>query len=893
MPLVRTYGKRKARIIQSSVWISPDVDNGHVFSSPDVDLESTELESPPSVEKERSAAVKNQSGNNDTDRQSRKAKPKTFAHIFSCSEEDDKENFVPEDDDTPGIPGPKLLPKKNTVQLQKSSPPLFQINDANITRRRTSSRSLSSSDEKGISLQSGKKRKDRHSVKMSRGLRKMRQDDGALCELGKKSSSSLSSSRSSTTSSSSSWHPPGISSTGSTSSSYDTPPDKSYHLSSITETLSGDSDPDEDILGTSVTPEAKRKKGERKNNCRNKLAQKERKRNCGKLNGKETSTPVSSHCQENGLSPILFDESLPLADDECSIHSDRKSKLHDESDDVFEEVANISRDMNFLNIEQNTDSSFGKISWQNSKIISKKPSRAKSELTKTNLRAKKQTESSMRSQSERKPKTLTIAKADHTTRTTRQSKINAMGAIDQNINASSESDFEIPVENKRKIQPKKTSKKCEKKQSNRSEELSRAAEIVDLVPADSCSNLEKSIKIKDLEKTVKISPCSVLLTKMPCLQTPPRSKQLSRLAACNDSFKDSLTPTRDRKSGLLISAESKVLRQCGQKSPVSFSDALTSAELKQCVKVGEGAYGEVFRTLNARKEAVALKIIPVEGDFSVNDEPQKTFEEILPEIVISRELSSMQTNKVNQTRNFIQVNRVVCVKGCYPDALLHQWDVYNERKGSENERPDMFDEDQLFILFEFADGGKDLEELEFSRIEEAVSILQQVTGSLASAERQYSFEHRDLHWGNILIRKTNRAKSTFMIEGELFEIPSHGVEASIIDFTLSRLQKDGCTVFCDVSDDATLFIGKGDYQFDIYRKMKRENKNDWETFNPHSNVLWLHYILEKLLKNKTYAVDPSKETLRELKTFGRHLLGYSSAEEVLRDSDLLQLLEMK
>ena len=30
------------------------------------------------------------------------------------------------------------------------------------------------------------------------------------------------------------------------------------------------------------------------------------------------------------------------------------------------------------------------------------------------------------------------------------------------------------------------------------------------------------------------------------------------------------------------------------------------------------------------------QIIPVEGDFQVNGEPQKSFEEILPEIVISK-----------------------------------------------------------------------------------------------------------------------------------------------------------------------------------------------------------------------------------------------------------------
>ena len=34
---------------------------------------------------------------------------------------------------------------------------------------------------------------------------------------------------------------------------------------------------------------------------------------------------------------------------------------------------------------------------------------------------------------------------------------------------------------------------------------------------------------------------------------------------------------------------------------------------------------------------------------------------------------------------------------------------------------------------------------------------------------------------------------------------------------------DGCSVFCDLSTDPTLFEGHGDYQFDIYRHMKEEN----------------------------------------------------------------------
>ena len=37
------------------------------------------------------------------------------------------------------------------------------------------------------------------------------------------------------------------------------------------------------------------------------------------------------------------------------------------------------------------------------------------------------------------------------------------------------------------------------------------------------------------------------------------------------------------------------------------------------------------------------------------------------------------------------------------------------------------------------------------------------------------------------------------------------------------ISSDGCTVFCNLATDETLFLGEGDYQFDIYRKMKEIN----------------------------------------------------------------------
>ena len=77
------------------------------------------------------------------------------------------------------------------------------------------------------------------------------------------------------------------------------------------------------------------------------------------------------------------------------------------------------------------------------------------------------------------------------------------------------------------------------------------------------------------------------------------------------------------------------------------------------------------------------------------------------------------------------------------------------------------------------------------------------------AELQLKFEHRDLHWGNVLVKETKEVKQVqFILDGDTFEVDTEGVVTNIIDFSLSRLTMNDATIFSDKTNDPTLFTAK-------------------------------------------------------------------------------------
>uniref|UniRef100_A0A3P8TN75 Serine/threonine-protein kinase haspin n=1 Tax=Amphiprion percula TaxID=161767 RepID=A0A3P8TN75_AMPPE len=375
-----------------------------------------------------------------------------------------------------------------------------------------------------------------------------------------------------------------------------------------------------------------------------------------------------------------------------------------------------------------------------------------------------------------------------------------------------------------------------------------------------------------------------------------------RRRRCNDeavsNSKDSGTkndgqlPSVNLLSTDKLSDAEKVYAECGQQQPLPWEECILPHRMKKCVKIGEGTFGEVFSTTNASGDTVALKIIPVEGSEKVNGENQKTLGEILHEIIISKELSSLKEKHQNQTHGFIGLNDLHCVRGCYPPDFLNAWDTFDQRKGSENDRPDFFKKDQLFIILEFEFGGVDLENSNgtFTSLRVAKSILHQVTAALAVAEQELRFEHRDLHWGNVLVKTTKQKTGSFLLSGTAHSVETKGVLVRIIDYSLSRLEIDDLTVSCDISNDEDLFLGQGDYQFEVYRLMRKENGNNWSDYHPHTNVLWLHYLCSKLLSMKYRGTGgrSAKDMQAELTRFYDNVLQYSSATEALQNCPMFQ-----
>jgi serine/threonine-protein kinase haspin len=341
------------------------------------------------------------------------------------------------------------------------------------------------------------------------------------------------------------------------------------------------------------------------------------------------------------------------------------------------------------------------------------------------------------------------------------------------------------------------------------------------------------------------------------------------------------------------------------KDPNSKKNSLTIE------KIGEGTYGEAYMCDN-----VVLKVVPISDEkkeTSANTKrgkenvengaeekegeeeyPQMVASEIRAEVAVAKRLTKLQPHLVapkakNVTDGFVPLDRVAICKGPYDKLLLKAWESFDFRKVSENENPSMWPKDQLYVVFSTRNGGIDLENFNLHDCKEAFSVLLQITVALAVAEEACGFEHRDLHWGNVLCKRDkvdleNDSTRKARLNGVDVTLDTYGVTASIIDFTLSRVEikDESDVVFCDLSLDPELFEGpEDDAQSETYRRMRKALNNQWGASCPQTNAFWLHYLADTLLTKKEFKMSPNQK--QSLGKFRMNCLQYECAADAIWD----------
>lgn len=307
-----------------------------------------------------------------------------------------------------------------------------------------------------------------------------------------------------------------------------------------------------------------------------------------------------------------------------------------------------------------------------------------------------------------------------------------------------------------------------------------------------------------------------------------------------------------------------------------------------CRKIGEGAFADVF-DLEPKESQVAeevyqrgglvIKVIPF-------DIGQTALDDIVNLEAVAREVRVLMA--LDQLHGFARCRGVHVVKGGYPDVFTESFQTFKRFNPNEalNEDPRKNPPlDQLYIIIEMEDAGTPVWKVENPSAFLVFDVFWKLVMILANAEQKIEFEHRDLHHGNICLKPLQpdgpedigQEVIENMTEEPQVILGLSNVQVTIIDYTLARAKiSDDAGNEVVVFDRITFWehndtkgeTAKDKEQFKTYRKVRDwakavdsraramatlegveyEEVDKYSRFLPKSNVLWLGYLLGRLLE---------------------------------------------
>ncbi|KAI9166798.1 Serine/threonine-protein kinase haspin [Paramyrothecium foliicola] len=297
-------------------------------------------------------------------------------------------------------------------------------------------------------------------------------------------------------------------------------------------------------------------------------------------------------------------------------------------------------------------------------------------------------------------------------------------------------------------------------------------------------------------------------------------------------------------------------------------------------KIAEASYAEVYRVTNERGTSI-IKVIRLPSPIKpqtkaqvksglVDEEPHSP-DDVQGELQISEWLADIP--------GFVVYKQRYIVQGKTTRQLLETHQAFQKKmKKQDPDRaqfypsPSRYLDDTRFLVVELGDAGKALEDWELSTTDEIWDIFFLEAIALARAEELVMFEHRDLHEGNLCIRRVRDAVERNAESDGFFGFS--GLDITILDYGLSRAEDlsvdEGQVVALDLERDLSLFTSTHAPQCKVYRQMRSfllrgdrkclppkdhnapyakgvDGPLTWDAYAPYTNVLWLAYLYEYLL----------------------------------------------